>query len=85
LDDGGTFDDKTYINTATLVGVDADPSTVDIFVNGILAAPSTYTITVAGKNLIVLFTNNTGGASVLVTYRRENEVYNYGMYDIVPV
>ena len=84
LDDGGIFDEKTYVNTATLVGVNADPSTVDIFINGILAAPSAYTITVDGKNLIVLFTNNTGGASVLVTYRRENEVYNYGMYDIVP-
>lgn len=81
----GTFDDMLDFNEVTIPGVLLDPTTVEIYLDGILLQPDEqYTLTLDGTLTRIDFSLSIQGRNILVTSRHQSFIHVYGIDDIVP-
>jgi hypothetical protein len=80
----GLFDDSYAINVLYISDVLADPSTLEVFINGVYANKGIdyfATLDPTSGRIFLSFTAAITGKSILVTYRRETRTFIYGAFD----
>lgn len=84
FDDGGVFDDTEASGTLYIIDGTLDPSSLELFVNGILQGPATYSVTQVSGRTIIVFGQDLNGKNVLADYTHNSLIYDYGLSDIAP-
>ena len=82
--EGGLFDDSYAVNVLFVSDVLADPSTLEVFINGVYANKGIEyftTLDPTSGRIFLSFTLAITGKSILVTYRRETRTFIYGAFD----
>ncbi len=84
INNPATFDDYDSVNEVRILSVDVDPSTIQVFLSGILLqVGEQYTVSQQGRTTLISFKGPIDGRSVLVTFRRETLIFVYGLGDII--